>query len=66
MGLGFIQKELSTNKFNGGKEIEEDRIPESFAEHFSNKISNLTDITIDTNVYNGTSKMTCENMNFEK
>ena len=58
-------EEIPTKMFNGGIEIEEDMIPESFAEHFSNKISNLlTDIAIDANVYNGPSKMTCENMSF--
>ena len=31
-------EEIPTKMFNGGIKIEEDMIPESFAEHFSNKI----------------------------
>ena len=46
--------EIPTKMSDGVVEIDEEMIPESFAEHFSDKISGLlSTITIDPNVYIG-------------
>ena len=57
--------EIPSKMYNGNVEIDEDMLPESFAEYFSNKTSNLlSNIAMDPNVYNGTRKIFSEETNF--
>ena len=51
--------------FKDNQAIKDSDLAETFGDFFEDKITNITnDCKIDNNVYNGTRKMTEENLNF--
>ena len=65
-----IAKDINSNEipvrmFEGGVEVEIDQLSDRFAEHFQQKIKNLSaNIEINEHVYNGVSKFTTGDKNF--
>ena len=57
--------EIPSKMFKNAVEVDENEIPESFAEYFASKISSLmVNIAIDPNVYNGNRRITSTEENF--